>query len=261
MQKNGQTNLIYCFLQTIGIPKNQPLLEYLLSLEPPRNYVANRLGYRAILLLSAHLNFSAKFIKTSEWGLDIIGTNSTKGVIGQLQQNMVDFSTTPLALATERLGSFDQTIEIVTRRIMTLFRHPKLSGTRNIFLQPFQNWLWFGVLATLLVSAAVLLLAFYNERHRGLLENCHFILVTIGFFCQQGFSGSPSIYSSRIIMITMLLFCITVYQFYSCFIIGALLVLPPKNIHTLDQLLASNLKMSIEEVAYNRDYFNVSIDT
>ncbi|XP_039430476.1 ionotropic receptor 75a-like [Culex pipiens pallens] len=229
---------------------------YLSLTEPAKNYVANRLGYRTVKLLGVLLNFRVVHILTTEWGFDVVGTNSTKGIIGQLQQNFVDLSSAPLAITSERMQSFEQTIDLVTRRIITIFRHPKNGGSRNIFLHPFQNMLWLGIVLVLLFSSGFLLFSCFVKRQRSQGRCSNFLLLIFGFFCQQSYAGSTTIYPSRMVLLTMLLFSLTVYQFYSCFIIGYLLVLPPKNIRSIEQLIESNLGFSIEDVPYNRDYFN-----
>lgn len=155
------------------------------------------------------------------------------------------------------MQSFDQTIDLVTRRIITIFRHPKNGGSRNIFLHPFQNMLWLGIILVLLFSSGFLLFSCFVKRQRSQGRCSNFLLLIFGFFCQQSYAGSTAISPSRMVLLTMLLFSLTVYQFYSCFIIGYLLVLPPKNIRTIEQLIESNLGFSIEDVPYNRDYFNV----
>lgn len=157
----------------------------------------------------------------------------------------------------ERVGSFDQTVAIADIRFMTVFRHPKNSGVRNIFLSPFDNLVWIGIGVILLMSACVLSVAYFVKTQNGSSRISQYFTIIVGLFCQQGYHGKMSIGSSKITIITVIVFSILIYQFYSCFFIGYFLLAPPKTIRTLEQLLASNLKVSIEDLAYNHYYFKV----
>lgn len=170
---------------------------------------------------------------------------------------MVDFSASPLSLAKERLLSYEVTASISTAKLETIFRHPKSDNTRNIFLLPFHNVVWFALLLILIIASILLLIAFCRERRSDAISNCHFILAILGFLCRQPYSGQTSVISSRITIFAVIVFSIIIYQFYSTFIIGYLLVLPPKTIRTTKQLLESELKYSIEDLTYNRDFFKV----
>uniref|UniRef100_A0A182LRJ5 Ionotropic receptor 75a N-terminal domain-containing protein n=1 Tax=Anopheles culicifacies TaxID=139723 RepID=A0A182LRJ5_9DIPT len=78
----------------------------------PISYNAPKYAYELVQLLQKKLNFRLKLVLASSWRLDVIGTNSTLGVIGQLQTKQVDLSLVPLSLQTERMSVFDPTIEI-----------------------------------------------------------------------------------------------------------------------------------------------------
>lgn len=188
--------------------------------------------------------------------MEAIGTNSTSGIIGQLQQNLVDFSITPMAVTAERIGSFDQTVGILDVRIMTVFRHPKDSGARHIFLKPFENLVWVGIGIVVLLSIFVFTMAVCTKR-RCSLDFLQCATAVVGVICQQGSVDKISFGLSRIATIAVVVFSILIYQFYSCYFIGYFLVLPPKTIRTLEQLITTNIKVSVEDLSYNRDFFKV----
>jgi len=85
------------------------------------------------------------------------------------------------------------------------------------------------------------------------------VLFFVGIICQQGLGFSTSFVSGRCIVITSLLFSFCIYQFYSASIVGTLLMEKPKTIKTLSDLVHSTLKVGMEDILYNRDYFLVSI--
>ncbi|XP_055634911.1 ionotropic receptor 75a-like isoform X2 [Toxorhynchites rutilus septentrionalis] len=257
-RRSNNLNGIYLWaaITTLGAPRNVSLEEYLRSLTLPRRYSSDRFGYRISTLLSYHLNFSIKFITTKGWSLETLGTNSTSGVIDQMQQNLVDFSSSPSELRKERLTSYDQTVPMTAGKFLTVFRHPKNTRTRNVFLEPFCDVLWITVSMVLLIASIILLTNFYMERKLDCIYNCQFMLAVLGFFCQQGYSGKASSCVSRIAILSAIVFSVILFQFYTSFMISSLLMLPPKTIRTMDQLLASDLKYSIENLPYNRDFFN-----
>ncbi|KAH8351562.1 hypothetical protein KR059_007714 [Drosophila kikkawai] len=81
------------------------------------------------------------------------------------------------------------------------------------------------------------------------------VLFFVGIICQQGLGFSTSFVSGRCIVITSLLFSFCIYQFYSASIVGTLLMEKPKTIKTLSDLVHSTLKVGMEDILYNRDYF------
>lgn len=199
-----------------------------------------------------------KFIITLGWGLQYLGTNSTKGTVGQLQQNLVDISSVPLALQLDRLGSYAAVGVISVAKFIIIFRHPKYSSTTNVFFQPFESFLWFAIVAALITSVIAFLVVTKFRTRVDVLDKINVTLIIFGFFCQQGVSIKTIQLSFRIV-IALLLFSVIMYQFYSSFLLGFLLVLPTKTIKSLEQLLASDLHLSIEETSYNRLFFNVCL--
>ncbi|EDS39756.1 ionotropic glutamate receptor-invertebrate [Culex quinquefasciatus] len=141
----------------LGVKWNTTLEEHLRSMDPPNKWAVDRFGYRITHLLSHHHNFKMKFIITLGWGLQYLGTNSTKGTVGQLQQNLVDISSVPLALQLDRLGSYAAVGVISVAKFIIIFRHPKYSSTTNVFFQPFESFLWFAIVAALITSVIAFL--------------------------------------------------------------------------------------------------------
>lgn len=56
----------------------------------------------------------------------------------------------------------------------------------------------------------------------------------------------------------ILLFGFSMFQFYSASIVGSLLMEKPKTIKTVRNLIDSSLKVGIEDIIYNKDFFRVS---
>lgn len=73
-----------------------------------------------------------------------------------------------------------------------------------------------------------------------------------------GSSEMPQFISRRCIIMLILLFGFLMFQFYSASIVGSLLMEKPKTIKTLRNLIDSPLKLGIEDIIYNKDFFKVS---
>ncbi|XP_062565521.1 ionotropic receptor 75a-like, partial [Armigeres subalbatus] len=198
-----------------------------------------------------------QYVIVDELHFDLVGKNSSKGVIGQVQKNLVDFSASPLGLPNiERLAAYDVTVPFVTLKVLTIFRHPKNTHTRNIFLLPFRSTVWKALLIILILTSLIFLASHHAGPQILLLFNEQCVLPVVGFLSQQTYLSKTSNPSFRIAMFAVILFSFFIYQFYSSFIIGYLLVLPPKNLRSIEHLLASSLEYSIEDQSYNRDFFN-----
>lgn len=78
-------------------------------------------------------------------------------------------------------------------------------------------------------------------------------------FYRIGTSEEPRSTSRRCIILLILLFGFFMFQFYSASIVGSLLMEKPKTIKTLRGLIDSPLKIGIEDIVYNKDFFRVSI--
>lgn len=63
--------------------------------------------------------------------------------------------------------------------------------------------------------------------------------------------------SGRTMTVMIVLFTFMLYQFYSASIVSSLLMEPPKTITNFENLVKSKLKICIEDVSYNYDFFKV----
>lgn len=68
----------------------------------------------------------------------------------------------------------------------------------------------------------------------------------------------PHLSSGRCIVIFILLFAFSIFQFYSASIVGTLLMERPKTIKSTKDLIHSSMDVGVEDIVYNRDYFSVS---
>ncbi|XP_058823900.1 ionotropic receptor 75a-like [Topomyia yanbarensis] len=242
------------------------LQEHLASDAKVDKYALHRFGYRMWWFVMQKHNFTMRFVRTPTWGLSNTDGRSNKGIIGLVATKQCDLAINCISYTKDRIGALDYTVTVGVSKMLFVFRHPRKSHVRNIFLQPFRISLWMGVLAIITFASAILFGNFYAEGSRyhsdkSVRDNRSLsFLAVCGILCQQGFAGKTIFSSTRITLISTLLFSILIYQFYSTYIVGYLLILPPKFMTTLKHLLDSNLKVIVEDLAYNIDYLNKTKD-
>ncbi|XP_058117915.1 ionotropic receptor 75a-like [Anopheles ziemanni] len=252
--------VLWTVVSTINQHQPHPFIENLESDNLTKSYFAHIYTYRLVKLLQMMLKFKIKIILAADWRFDVIGKNSSIGVVGQLQKKKVDFSMTPFSVLTERIPVCDFTIEIAKGKFYTIFRHPKSLNNSNIFLLPFVKMLWIAV-AVILISVILILALSATCNHR--LERTSYndliidqsLLGTIAMLCQQGFHGSTTVCSKKVLIIVMMGFSFLLVQFYSTFIVGYQLISPPKTINTLEKLVDSSVKMAVENYSFQHDFF------
>lgn len=118
---------------------------------------------------------------------------------------------------------------------------------------------WAGVVTSLpchshpchILFAHQFLFAITNTRLYGYVSKRSSIFI-------PGSSEHPLLPAGRYIVWLILLFTFAIYQFYSASIVGSLLMVKPKSIRTVRDLIDSSLDLGIEDIIYNRDFFNVS---
>ena len=141
-----------------------------------------------------------------------------------------------------------------------VFRHPTTTSS-NIFMEPFTQSVWIALFITILLGSGLL---FMSLRISFVVQNTintnatNSLLTTLGILSQQGFDlHNIILLSTRITIIALMLLSILVYQFYSSYIVGSLLITPPKTINTLTDLINSHLEVGVEDLSYNKDYLDV----
>lgn len=152
--------------------------------------------------------------------------------------------------------------------IKLIFRHPNDTNLRNIFLQPFHEYVWFGALIIVVICSVMLYISKFietslcvysrrkREQHSDRMWILSFIMI-IGVFCQQGYSETIRFISSKVIVLTSLLFSFILFQFYSASIVGSLLSEPPRKIRTVEDVIKSGLEVGSDDLPYNLLFFKV----
>ena len=84
-------------------------------------------------------------------------------MIGQLIEDSADIGASPLFLTDDRVNVIDYLICTSQTRSKFVFRSPKLSFTENVFLLPFDRFVWTCLVALPVTAATVLYLSMYVE--------------------------------------------------------------------------------------------------
>lgn len=178
--------------------------------------------------------------------------------MGFFQRNEIDVSISPIRILIPRLGSVDYTIVTFKAKILLIFRHPKSTYLRNIFLEPFEKTVWLLVGLTLIVIAVLIFSIHLCLKDDNSLEGFSFSFVfAVGIFCLQGFHDNIRGFSTKTVITMSLFLSFILFQFYSAFIVSSLLTEPTKTIKTVSDFTKSDLKGGSEDLQYNRDYFEV----
>lgn len=183
------------------------------------------------------------------------------GAIGMINRHEIDICVSGLRFENEQYGAFEATTNAYVDSVKFIFRHPKSVDSGNVFTSPFDKVVWYCIVVVCIVCAYALRHMFATENHRKV-QNVmghqsaneeswsNSLLLVFGILFQQGYSGDPILISSRIITLTVLVFSLFIFQFYSSFIVGSLLTVSPKTIRTIKQLLHSQLEFGIDNMPY-----------
>lgn len=139
-------------------------------------------------------------------------------------------------------------------RTMIIFRQPPLSSVSNIFLLPLDIGVWHCCILMIFVVFLIMFLQVFHPLLRNHISFIDVLTFVWGAFCQQGTHLRVPTMSGRIVVLTTFLAAVALFTSYSASIV-AILQSSSHSIRTLDDLIASPLKMGIQESGYNRFYY------
>lgn len=84
-------------------------------------------------------------------------------MIGELVTQQADLGASPLFLTSDRIDVIDYLVCTSQTRSKFVFRSPKLSFTDNVFLLPFDVYVWSCLITLLFVASTVLFIASITE--------------------------------------------------------------------------------------------------
>nr|XP_023011564.1 glutamate receptor 1-like [Leptinotarsa decemlineata] len=200
---------------------------------------------------------------TESWGY-LTENGKFDGLVGALSEQSVDYGSSPLFVRTDRATVMEYGRRTWTLRAAFIFRIPETKNSIDVFIRPLSLSIWLLTIFSFIL--VVLLLRFaqlHEKRNMNRITDTtwsYFVLCAVGAFCQQGMTVTPSSYSGRIIIMSMLTLSIMIYQFYSASLVSHFLMKPETQIKSIEDILKSDMKVGCEDILYNRDYFLYTTD-
>lgn len=140
-----------------------------------------------------------------------------------------------------------------------MFKQPPLSSISNIFLLPFDNYVWMACFLLILITILIALFQWILPQIRLLAHPLEAVQFVLGATCQQGYYLQTNSISGRIIIIFTFIASIALFTSYAANIV-ALLQSPSNAIKTIPDLINSPLRVVVQETVYNHVYYNETTD-
>ncbi|KAG5900001.1 hypothetical protein JTB14_009087 [Gonioctena quinquepunctata] len=247
----------------LPVPFERELLDYLNTETHREINTFNRFHHSLLCPCVSYYNFTANVTLTKSWGY-LTRNGTFDGLVGALARQAVDYGSSPLFVRTDRATVMEYGRRTWTLRAAFIFRNPKSKNSVDTFIKPLSWSIWLCTLFSSLFVILLLRLAHMNEKKHIDKHTdtgwSYFVIYTVGAFCQQGMTVTPFSYSGRIIIMSLLILSLMIYQFYSASLVSHLLMKPKTRIKSVEDILTSNMKVGCEDILYNRDYFLYTTD-
>lgn len=111
----------------------------------------------------SYLNATANYLIVPTWGYKDDQTNEWSGMVGQLIRQEAELGASPLFMTVERVSIIQYIVSPTPTGSRFIFRSPKLSYTDNVFLLPFDSFVWYCLIVLIAITAAFLIASIYIE--------------------------------------------------------------------------------------------------
>ncbi|KAH8389443.1 hypothetical protein KR200_001793 [Drosophila serrata] len=238
--------------------------------------------YELLTLLRERFNFTVNFRNSRGWAGRLGNTTFRLGLLGIVMRNEADIAASGAFNRINRFAEFDIIHQSWKFETAFLYRYtPDLDthGSSGNFLSPFSDRVW--VFSLLTVSAFNIIWIIFEivdkkfQQRRAVLKlepllnadkdkfdiktTCvERILQTFGAMCQQGLDPTPRDRSVRFLVITLFLFSLVMYNYYTSSVVGGLLSSSDQGPATVDEITSSPLKISFEDIGYYKVLFRES---
>lgn len=196
----------------------------------------------AAALLREDLNITCNIIQRDNYGWETNGTFN--GMMGLFQRREVQMLAHGTIMRSDRLKHVEFTGNLFQTRTPLVYRQPPLSSVSNIFVLPLSIRVWQCCSAILLVILLIMICQLLHPMLRNRISIFDIITFLWGAVCQQGTHLNIPTISGRLVAITTFLATLALFTSYSASIV-ALLQSPSNFIRTIDDLIASPLKVNL----------------
>ncbi|KAH8287786.1 hypothetical protein KR018_000064 [Drosophila ironensis] len=238
--------------------------------------------YELLGLLRERFNFTVNFRNSRGWAGRLGNTTFRLGLLGIVMRNEADIAASGAFNRINRFAEFDIIHQSWKFETAFLYRYtPGLDthGKSGNFLSPFSDRVWFFSLLALAIFSVIwvvfeLIDARFMKRASRLYSSlpdrsntndypiktvcAERILQSFGAVCQQGLDPIPKERSVRFLVMTLFLFSLVMYNYYTSSVVGGLLSSSDQGPSTVDEITASPLKISFEDIGYYKVLFRES---
>ncbi|SPP81586.1 blast:Glutamate receptor U1 [Drosophila guanche] len=229
--------------------------------------------YELLGLLRDRFNFTVNFRNARGWAGRLGNTTFRLGLLGIVERNEADIAASGAFNRLNRFAEFDIIHQSWKFETAFLYRFtPDLDshGKSGNFLAPFSKAVWILIIVSLTIFSIMwVLFEIINtklstpsdKKNIALkLENswAERVLQTFAALCQQGLDPIPKDYPSRFVVITIFLFSLVMYNYYTSSVVGGLLSHSHKGPATVDAITSSALTISFEDIGYYKVLFRES---
>ncbi|XP_022225591.2 ionotropic receptor 75a [Drosophila obscura] len=241
--------------------------------------------YELLGLLRDRFNFSVNFRNSRGWAGRLGNTTFRLGLLGIIKRNEADIAASGAFNRINRFAEFDiihQSWKFETAFIYRFTPDLDTHGKSGNFLAPFSKAVWILILVSLTVFSIIwVLFEIINSKlsptnHNFKINNisepqkyytlkiqtksswAERVLQTFAALCQQGLDPIPKDHPSRFVVITIFLFSLVMYNYYTSSVVGGLLSSSDKGPATVDDITSSSLTISFEDIGYYKVLFRES---
>lgn len=205
----------------------------------------------AAALIREDLNITCNTIQRDNYGWETNGTFN--GMMGLFQQKQVQMLAHGTIMRAERLKYVEFTGNLFKTHTPLVYRQPPLSSISNIFILPLSIHVWQCCFVILLVVLLIMMCQLFHPMVRNSISAFDITTFLWGAVCQQGTHLNIPTTSGRFVVITTFLATLALFTSYSASIV-ALLQSPSNFIKSIDDLIASPLKVGAHDSGYTRYY-------
>ncbi|KAF7266733.1 hypothetical protein GWI33_019954 [Rhynchophorus ferrugineus] len=233
--------------------------EYLESNEHKEKNTYSRFHGRLMSYCTKHYGYRLNISWLTDYGYKSIN-GVMVGLSGELQKGTIDFGLSALSARMDRVRAMTLGRHTWKLRSAFIFKNPKSKNSFELFIRPMTFKVWTVLVLSLLLAIFITRTCStfdYSVNDTSWTVSC---LSVIASLSQQGLLIVPRRTPARICVLSTLLLTTMVYLFYSGCLVSSLLNVPLLTVKTIQDLLDLDLKIALENVTLNKEYFKFADD-
>ncbi|XP_045473007.1 glutamate receptor 1-like [Harmonia axyridis] len=230
-----------------------------------------RFTYLITHILISIFNITPKYIIQTSYGSPIPNSKEYTGIIGDVQSGRAVMGATPVFFLDSRVHVVEYIAPNTKSYLNFYFKSPPLSYVSNIFVKPFNEYVWYSCFILIGLTLATMFTIskwewtdpYFRRQIKRMPDATKpaisdVAILQLGVISQQGSDTELKSSSGRIAMIFALIAFMFLYTAYAANIV-AILQSTSDSIKELKDLLASGMELGVEKAPYIVNLFkNVS---